>query len=794
MTRADLRLLPAATCIWALAVLGVTVGTAAAVAGGAVLVALGLTVITVTGGTRTASGIFAHLGVLVLAGALLFPALQRHGTTDELLEEAAAQGLIVELTVVAAADPAVPSGGPEWSRDGLQMRARTVRGPARIGRAEAALPASLPVLVRASAGAVRGMTQVRDGDTAQLRGTVTISGALVILRATEVGAVPTPGWAGRAQSARHALRELAREATAHLPDDEAALVRGMTTGDTRGMSEQTEEIMRRAGISHLVAVSGANIALVLAAVLIPLLLAGVRRRPRLLAGAIVMVCYVWLVGDEPSVQRAATMAAPLLAARFAGVRASPVAALALTVALWSVLDPVTAASVGFLLSALATAAILVAAPPLATALSELSGDRLGRTAALVLAVPLAAQLACTPVLILLTPEISLWAVPVNMIVGPLVGPATVMGLLALVLGIFFPPAAAVLYTAAAGGAHLVLLIARTADALPGSRIAVPDGATGVLLAITVMVVAAIALAARRIPLVRWVMAALLVVVLAPGVGRLLPLGTAPGWSLAMCAVGQGDALLLRPQTGDSQTGDDTGDGPTVLIDTGPEPAALSECLDRLGVERIDLLVLTHPHRDHTGGREALTGSRAPARQWVCPLPAAARDVVPGVPVVTASTGETWQQPGLALRVLWPGSAEDALRANSAEQGSGEGDAANDCSLALEVVWSDGTRLVALGDLEPAAQAELAALAPGPAEIVKVAHHGSRFQHVPLYEQLDPGLALVPVGQENSFGHPTEELLTLMDQLGAQVLRTDVHGTVVLPADQQAPPRSVGPAR
>src|SRR5699024_2391956 len=163
-----------------------------------------------------------------------------------------------------------------------------------------------------------------------------------------------------------------------------------------------------------------------------------------LAAGILMAGYLWLVGDEPSVQRAATMVTPLLAARFAGIRASPVAALALTVALWSVIDPVTAASVGFLLSGLATAAILIAAPPLAprsavirpsrvapraptlalgqvfapapaaavgllpsaappaapllpppplaTALVELSGERIGRTTALVLAVPLVAQL------------------------------------------------------------------------------------------------------------------------------------------------------------------------------------------------------------------------------------------------------------------------------------------------------------------------------------------------------------------------------------------------------------------
>ena len=560
----------------------------------------------------------------------------------------------------------------------------------------------------------------------------------------------------------------------------------MTTGDTLGMSERSEEMMRRAGISHLVAVSGANIALILGAVLIPLLLAGVRRRPRLVVAGAVVAAYVWLVGDEPSVQRAATMAAPLLAARFAGVRASPVAALALTVALWSVLDPVTAASVGFLLSALATAAILLAAPPLATALVELSGERIGRTAALVLAVPLVAQLACTPLLILLTPEISVWAVAVNMIVGPLVGPSTVIGMLALLLGVLSPAAAQLLYSVAGGGAHLVLLVARAADALPGSRIAVPEGATGVLLAIAVVLVAAIAVAARRVPLVRWTVTALLVVALAPGIGRMLPLGTGPDWYLALCAVGQGDAVLMRPQAASR-------DSPTVLLDTGPDPAALRQCLDRLQVTRIDLLVLSHPHADHVGGNDALTGRRLPAQQWVCPLPGAEEKVVPAAPVTVTRTGQSWQREGLAVRVLWPGSAEDALRASAAQGGSSEGDGANDCSLVLEVHWEDGTRMVTLGDLEPGAQSELAALAPGRTDILKVAHHGSRFQHAPLYHQLQAELALVPVGAENSFGHPTDDLLALLRETGTQVLRTDVHGTVVLTTDSPAP-RSVGPAR
>src|SRR5699024_12270765 len=99
-------------------------------------------------------------------------------------------------------------------------------------------------------------------------------------------------------------------------------------------------------------------------------------------------------------------------------------------------------------------------------------------AALVLAVPAVAQLVCTPILILLTPEISIWAVPVNVTVGPIVGPTTVIGLLAMIVGSVVPPLSQALNTLAGGGAHLALLISRPADALPGSRAVLPDAATG----------------------------------------------------------------------------------------------------------------------------------------------------------------------------------------------------------------------------------------------------------------------------------------------------------------------------
>lgn len=779
----DLRLLPGAAAIWSLAAIGILLGAQAAIAACAVLCSSVLAAIVVIPRRAITHILFAHLAVVALAGVLLFPVLLRHDETSRALHTAAEEGLVVQLAVTARADPAAPSSGPEWSRYGLQMMARTIPARARIGAEEVSVPASVPVLVRSSGEQSQAaLGRVRGGQDVWVRGTVRSSDGLLVLSVTEARPIPATGISAIAQHLRHRLRDLARDNTAHLPTDEAALVRGMTSGDTHGLGQRSEEIMQRAGISHLVAVSGANIALILAAVIAPLLLAGVRRRPRLMIAGLAMAGYVFLVGEEPSVQRAATMAAPVLIARFAGVRASPVAALALTVALWSVLDPVTAASIGFALSALATGAILIAAPPLANAITEATGERISRVPALVLAVPLVAQLAVTPILITLAPEVSAWAVPVNMLVGPVVGPTTVIGVIALLLGPVWPAAAQLLNTIAAGGAHVVLLIAGTADALPGSRIPVPEGTPGVLLAIAALAVAAIAVAGRRSRTVRWVMAALLVAATTPALAPLLPGRTGQEWTVAACAVGQGDAVLLRSG------------GSTVLIDTGPEPEPLRDCLNRLHVDAIDLLILTHPHADHTGGRSALTGERAPAEQWVCPLPHAARDVAAGDMVSPVVAGETWQQDGLVLEALWPPSAQAAESAALREDGSGEGDAANDCSVVVSATWPDGTRLVSLGDLEPVAQRELATSEPGPARIVKVAHHGSRRQDAGLYEHLAPELALITVGKENSFGHPTDHVLDLLGEVGAQVVRTDRHGTVILPADAIDEPLSVGPPR
>ena len=144
-------------------------------------------------------------------------------------------------------------------------------------------------------------------------------------------------------------------------------------------------------------------------------------------------------------------------------------------------------------------------------------------------------------------------------------------------------------------------------------------------------------------------------------------------------------------------------------------------------------------------------------------------VVPDVPVTVATTGHSWQREGLALEVLWPGSAQDAIVATAREDGSGEGDAANDCSVVVAATWPDGTRMVSLADLEPAAQEQVAAAGPGRADVVKVAHHGSRRQHEELYDLLGADLALITVAGLH-LRAPTGDVLQLLREDGTAVIR------------------------
>lgn len=263
-----------------------------------------------------------------------------------------------------------------------------------------------------------------------------------------------PWWQRAAGQVRTALRG----ATSGLPADARGLLPGLVVGDVSAMPAGLLADMRVAGLTHLEAVSGENVSVVLSVTMGIAGALGLRRRPRVAVGAAMLAGFVVLARPSPSVLRAAVMGTVILLGMATGRRSTTLPALAAAVLLLVVVNPFLARAVGFVLSVLATWAITTWAPRWIERLS----DHLPRPLAAALAVPAAAQLACTPVLVLTFGTLTPYAVPANVLAAPAVAPATALGLLvalvaagsttaAVPLGwLAVPPAAAI-----AGVAHAV---------------------------------------------------------------------------------------------------------------------------------------------------------------------------------------------------------------------------------------------------------------------------------------------------------------------------------------------------
>ncbi|HEX2051280.1 MAG TPA: ComEC/Rec2 family competence protein [Actinomycetota bacterium] len=286
-----------------------------------------------------------------------------------------------------------------------------------------------------------------------------------------------------------ALRAGLGRATAALPARPAALLRGVAVGDTGGFDPVTIERFRRAGLTHLLAVSGGNVAIVLCVA--AALGRRLGRRTRLGLAAASLALFVLVVGPEPSVVRAATMAALALAAAAGGHRAEPLRLLGVALVVAIALRPGLASSAGLHLSAAATAGIVLWAPPLERRLRR----RLPRWAAAAVAVPVAAQAAAGPLVAAVFGEVSLTSPVANLAALPAVAPATVAGLAAAVAGALAPGAGAFVARAAEPLARWILGVADVLGAPRWAALEVPPWAGRGALAAAVC--AAVATAARR---------------------------------------------------------------------------------------------------------------------------------------------------------------------------------------------------------------------------------------------------------------------------------------------------------
>ncbi|MGL5857642.1 MAG: ComEC/Rec2 family competence protein [Angustibacter sp.] len=742
----------------------------------------------------------AAASAVVLAAAL-HQARSQEGQLLWLAHEAATVSAVG--TVSGDPQPVRSRGDERAERVFVQVRVQSVQGRGRGSRAWGR------IVVFGSSS----WTSVRRGERVRFTGRLRPASPGEDVVATLAARGPPDRLAVASLVARVAehVRAGLRTASTPLHPDARGLLPGLVVGDTSLQSADLQDDLRSTGLTHLSAVSGSNTTLVCALAFGLARVAGLGRRARVIGASLVLAGFVVLARPDPSVLRAAVMGAVGLLAVVGGRRRIATGALAAAVLSLLALDPWMARSYGFSLSVLATLGLVISAEPWSNALSRW----LPRWVAVALVVPLVAQVWCAPVLVLLTPWVSLSSWPANVLAAPLVAPATVLGLAAAVFSPVSSELAEALARVAGIPCHGIALIARSFAGWSWSRVPWFPGAAGAG-AMVVMLVAALGLlrwarsdvaspsatrqpwagpdsvltvgteavraggwapraGPRRRRIVLATVAAAAIAALAPLPHRLVRWSGAgwpgAGWAMVACDVGQGDALVLA-----------TAPGRAVLVDAGPDPRAIDSCLSRLAVRQLDAIVLTHFHADHVDGLLGALRGRRVGRIIVTIVdePAAAARRVGALaarhrlPVERVVDGSTDTIGAVSWQVLWPARV---VR---------DGSIANNASIVM-LVRTRGVRLLLLGDIEPAAARQVADRlrrdqSGAHVDVLKVAHHGSGRQDASLLAIARPRLAVISVGAGNDYGHPASSVIRSLTASGAAIARTDQHGDVAIGVD------------
>jgi len=547
---------------------------------------------------------------------------------------------------------------------------------------------------------------------------------------------------------------------------DSGLLMGLALGDTSSLDRGDEEHFRATGLGHLLAVSGENVAMVLAPVLGLALLLRLSATGRFVLGGSAVAFFVLLTGGEPSVLRAGVMAGLALGGALLGRPRSTGVVLAGAVLLLLLVDPLLVRSVGFQLSVAATAGIVALAPSIMARLRFLP-----RPLAIAAATTTAAQAGVSPILLYTfhqVPEVTLLA---NLLAFPAVAPALLLGLAAAAAGAVFPPAGFVLARLTEIPIRYLEVLADKLASAPVGSVTSGGGVVVLILGLGAVVAVAWWLrTGRRIPRPAVAVMAMAVPVFLWATA--LRAGLPAGLTLSFLDVGQGDAALVRSPG-----------GATVLFDGGPDPELVATKLAALGVKRLDVVVATHPHLDHYVGLPAVL-ARFPVGMVLdsgCALPESAsppyRDFLhsvreEGIPERHPAAGDAFTVGDLTLDVLspdqcWHGTHSDA----------------NNDSLVFMVSHLEDTVLFA-NEPEADAQKEMLDRAePVAAEVFNVPHHGADTSILPFLQAVHEGLAVISVGQPNPYGHPDPHLLQELRSTGPTILRTDRCGDITVTFQQ-----------
>lgn len=752
------------------------------------------------------------LGGAALAGAVVAGLARKAGPTALCLAfatvvlRAGAAAMLALSGTVTALEP----GSGTWpgtvvdvsSPSGMEQRAFVRLRPAATSEwlVYAWLPRH-PALVPGDAIEVRGTLQAPPSDAPGFAGFLESRGAVGTLKGHALRLLGSEGgFTAAVEGLRWGLDEALSRA---IPEPEAGLASGILIGLRERVSRQTADDFTITGLTHVVAISGWNIALVAGIATAMLRATGLGRRARSFIVIVAIVAYTVLAGAEASVIRAAVMGGVVIVARESGRPSSAAAALGL--ACWGLLlaQPAMIDDIGLQLSLAATAGLLALGGPAEAAVKRVTRRQAPRWLEETLGVSLAAQLATLPLILLHFGRLSLISPLANLLVAPVVPLAMLGAAVGTLVGpLIVGPLSALLAAPLLLASWLPLtLMTRGASILAQVPLAnvelrPPFDLVGAALALGALV---LALRRTRRPVGpspprpwqpppapasapggrRRAPAAMVGLLLVTVTSVSLVARPGPALAVSVLDIGQGDAILLE-----------TRDGQRLLVDGGPDPDLLVRRLDeRIPTwdRHIDIALLTHPHEDHAGGLAGLSPRYRVDRLMETEMNSEGSGVLElraaatrhGTRRMRLSAGDSFALGDARVDVLWP--PRDAIP----DRILTDGRAINGTSIVLAV--SVGRqRLLLTGDIEDDHDGDLLEQIADDGrrwDLLKVAHHGSATASSrPILEALRPRLAAISSGHDNRYGHPAMATLQRLHQVGASLWRTDRQGTLTLGLD------------
>ena len=640
----------------------------------------------------------------------------------------------------------------------------------------------------------------------------------LLVEVLELGA-PLEEWGARM---RTAVRGAINVTVGPHDPQSAAIVTAILIGDRAGLDPEMTDRLQRAGTYHVIAISGGNIAILTALLLLLLRLAGLAGRLPAVIVIVSLLAYGQIVASEPSVTRALFVAIVVLAAQAVDQRADPINTLALAAGGLTLVDPRAPFNPGFQLTFGATAGLLIGVPRMMAWLgtqwpvagdsdadgvpptsgpdrSRLStGSRYLATAAVgLLVATICAELALFPVAVVHFSRVTLAGLLLNFAAIPLMTVTQMAGMAAV--GLHASGGAG---TAALAGwtAHLasagIVESARFADWAPALSWRLPPPWLPIVGGYYVGWIVWLSGDARRWQ--RWlgrgtVTASALVMLAAPFPGWPgAPAGDACG--LLMDGVGKpADRRFLRVHMLDVDQADATlvrfPDGQTLLVDAagdvlqGPFDIGariVVPAIWALGVRSLDYLAITHGDPDHAGGGVAVVRDLRPGEVWEG-VPVPSSEILAGLRAAAEEEGALWRTVRSGDRMMMGGIGVHVLHPPAPDWERRR--VRNDDSIVIEFRHG-GVSIILPGDIgEEVEPAVAAALVPASLRILKAPHHGSRSSSsVAFIQALNPALAIVSAGRRNLFGHPHPDVLARYEGAGVEVLQTGYDGAVALCTD------------